>query len=52
MEEADFFHEIRLVALYASRAVKFAAVVDSKGKEISHSEPLFQVLSYDKNPEL
>ena len=34
MEEADFFHEICLVALYASRAVKFAAVVDSKGKLI------------------
>ena len=34
MEEADFFHEICLIALYASRAVKFAAVVDSKGKLI------------------
>ncbi len=34
MEEADFFHEICLIALYASRAVKFTAVVDSKGKLI------------------
>jgi hypothetical protein len=34
LEEADFFHEICLIALYASRAVKFAAVVDSKGKLI------------------
>ena len=34
MEEADFFHEICLISLYASRAVKFAAVVDSKGKLI------------------
>ena len=34
MEEADFFHEICLVALYTSRAVKFAGVVDSKGKLI------------------
>jgi hypothetical protein len=34
LEEADFFHEICLIVLYASRAVKFAAVVDSKGKLI------------------
>jgi hypothetical protein len=34
LEEVDFFHEICLIALYASRAVKFAAVVDSKGKLI------------------
>jgi len=34
LEEVDFFHEICLIALYVSRAVKFAAVVDSKGKLI------------------
>jgi hypothetical protein len=34
MEEVDFFHEICLISLYSSRAVKFAAVVDSKGKLI------------------
>jgi hypothetical protein len=34
LEEVDFFHEICLIALYASRTVKFAAVVDSKGKLI------------------
>jgi hypothetical protein len=34
LEEADFFHEICLIALYASRAVKFTAVVDSNGKLI------------------
>jgi hypothetical protein len=34
LEEADFFHELCLLALYASRSVKFAAVVDSKGKLI------------------
>jgi hypothetical protein len=34
LEEVDFFHEICLIALYASRYVKFAAVVDSKGKLI------------------
>jgi hypothetical protein len=34
LEEVDFFHEICLIALYASRSVKFAAVVDSKGKLI------------------
>ena len=34
MEEADFFHEICLIALYANRAVKFTAVVDSNGKLI------------------
>jgi hypothetical protein len=34
LEEVDFFHEICLIALYSSRAVKFAAVVDCKGKLI------------------
>jgi hypothetical protein len=34
LEETDFFHEICLIALYANRAVKFAAVVDSKGELI------------------
>jgi hypothetical protein len=34
LEEVDFFHEICFIALYASRSVKFAAVVDSKGKLI------------------
>ena len=34
LEETDFFHEICLIALYASRAVKFTAVVDSNGKLI------------------
>jgi hypothetical protein len=34
LEEVDFFHEICLIALYASRSVKFAAVVDSRGKLI------------------
>jgi hypothetical protein len=34
LREVDFFHEICLIALYASRYVKFAAVVDSKGKLI------------------
>jgi hypothetical protein len=34
LREVDFFHEICLIALYANRYVKFAAVVDSKGKLI------------------
>ena len=34
LEEVDFFHEICLIVLHASRAVKFAAVVDCKGKLI------------------
>jgi hypothetical protein len=34
LREVDFFHEICLIALYASRYVKFAAVVDCKGKSI------------------
>jgi hypothetical protein len=32
MEECDFFDEICLISLYASKTVKFTAVVDSKGK--------------------
>jgi hypothetical protein len=32
MEEGDFFEEICLASLQASKAVKFAAIVDSKGK--------------------
>lgn len=34
MEERDFLHEICLTALSASKAVKFAAVVDNKAKLI------------------
>jgi len=34
MEELDFFEEICLTSLYASKAVRFTAVVDSKGKLI------------------
>ena len=34
MEELDFFDEICLISLYASKAVRFTAVVDSKGKLI------------------
>jgi hypothetical protein len=34
MEELDFFDEICLVSLYASKTVRFTAVVDSKGKLI------------------
>jgi hypothetical protein len=34
MEERDFFEEICLISLYASKAVMFTAVVDSKGKLI------------------
>lgn len=34
MEERDFFEEICLISLYASKAVTFTAVVDSKGKLI------------------
>jgi hypothetical protein len=32
MEELDFFEEICLNSLYATKAVKFAAVVDSDGR--------------------
>jgi hypothetical protein len=32
MEERDFFEEVCLVSLYATRAVKFTAVVDLYGK--------------------
>jgi hypothetical protein len=46
MREADFFHEICLIALYASRAVKFAAVVDSKGKLILAKFKKFNMDSY------
>jgi hypothetical protein len=46
LEEADFFHEICLIALYASRAVKFAAVVDSKGKLILAKFKKFQMHSH------
>ena len=35
MEELDFFEEICLTSLYATRAVKFAAVVDSNGKVVT-----------------
>ena len=34
MEERDFLHEICLTALSASKAVKFAAVVDNNAKLI------------------
>jgi len=34
MEELDFFDEICLISLYASKAVRFTAVVDSNGKLI------------------
>lgn len=34
MEERDFFEEICLISLYASKAVRFTAVVDSMGKLI------------------
>ena len=46
MEEADFFHEICLISLYASRAVKFAAVVDSKGKVILAKFKKFHIHSH------
>ncbi|HYA83594.1 MAG TPA: hypothetical protein VEH06_09130 [Candidatus Bathyarchaeia archaeon] len=46
MEEADFFHEICLISLYASRAVKFAAVVDSKGKLILAKFKKFHIRSH------
>ena len=46
MEEVDFFHEICLIALYASRAVKFAAIVDSKGKLILAKFKKFNMHSY------
>ena len=35
MEELDFFEEICLNSLYATKAVKFAAVVDSDGKVVT-----------------
>ena len=35
MEELDFFEEICLTSLYATNAVKFAAVVDSNGKMVT-----------------
>jgi hypothetical protein len=46
LEEADFFHEICLISLYASRAVKFAAVVDSKGKLILAKFKKFHIRSH------
>ena len=46
MEEADFFHEICLISLYASRAVKFVAVVDSKGKLILAKFKKFHIHSH------
>ena len=46
MEEVDFFHEICLIVLYASRAVKFAAVVDSKGKLILAKFKKFEMHSH------
>ena len=46
MEEVDFFHEICLISLYASRAVKFAAVVDSKGKLILAKFKKFHIDSH------
>jgi hypothetical protein len=35
MEELDFFEEICLISLYATKAVKFAAVVNSNGKMVT-----------------
>jgi len=35
MEELDFFEEICLASLYATKAVKFATVVDSNGKMVT-----------------
>jgi hypothetical protein len=35
MEELDFFEEICLTSLYATKAVKFAAVVDSDGRMLT-----------------
>src|SRR5215467_2192790 len=46
MEEVDFFHEICLISLYSSRAVKFAAVVDSKGKLILAKFKKFHIDSH------
>ena len=46
MEEVDFLHEICLISLYASRAVKFAAVVDSKGKLILAKFKKFHIDSH------
>jgi hypothetical protein len=34
LEELDFLHEVCLAALYSSRFVKFAAVVDNNGRLI------------------
>ncbi|MGC2571898.1 MAG: hypothetical protein WA364_10350 [Candidatus Nitrosopolaris sp.] len=46
MEEAEFFLEICLISLYANRAVKFAAGVDSKGKLISAEFKKFHINSH------
>jgi hypothetical protein len=42
MEELDFFEEICLTSLYATKAVKFAAVVDSNGKMVTGRFSKFQ----------
>ena len=34
MEEEDFLHEICLTVLFSSRAARFAAVLDARGKLI------------------
>ncbi len=34
MEERDFFEEVCLISLYATKAVKFTSVVDSNGKMV------------------
>ena len=49
MREVDFFHEICLIALYANRSVKFAAVVDSKGKLILAKFKRFNIHSRRAN---
>ena len=36
MEELDLFDEICLISLYADKAVRFTAVVDTNGKLITH----------------
>jgi hypothetical protein len=46
LEEAEFFLEICLISLYANRAVKFAGVVDSKGKLISAKFKKFHINSH------
>ena len=52
MEELDFFEEICLTSLYANKAVRFTAVVDSKGKLIlgkfkrSNTRRQFDILPY------